>query len=231
MNAKQAKLPQGSVMAAIVQAVTIGEQVKAENADLIAKIKEQAAKQVDAKNAADAASTERKGLWSNVLLLAENVAAAAPSKDTRQMVFDIVAADLLESETANTAKMYASTARNVLVKLHTEQGKTFEELHEATYPEIRKMLNPSKNPEAEQRIAELVKRLKYVSRKGSKDDVSALLDTLENEVAALYNPLKQQADKESAAAKAAKELESNRQNAPTEPAATETVAKPEAIAA
>lgn len=231
MNAKQVKLPAGSVLAAITEAVRIGAEVKAENADLIKKIQEQAAKQVDAKNASDAAGTERKGLWSNVLLLAEHVAAAAPTKDTRAMVFDIVAADLLESETANTAKMYASTARNVLVKLHTEQGKAFAELQEASYPDIRKMLNPPKNPDAEARIAKLSKELKYLSRKADKEKLSALLDSLESSVSTLYTAVKGEADKASAAAKAAKELEANRQQPPSQPAATETVAKPEAIAA
>lgn len=230
MTTKQAKLPAGSVMAAITQAVTIGQQLLSEQQALIEKIKEQASKQVDAKNAADAASTERKGLWSNVLLLAEHVAAAAPTKDTREMVFNIVAAELLESETANTAKMYASTARAALVKLHTEQGKPFDALHEMSYGDIRKELKPANNPDADNRIAELTKKLKFLSRKGDKVKVSALLDALEEFTAAEYNPVKGEADKASAAAKAAKELEANRQNAPAAPAATETVAKPEAVA-
>lgn len=228
---KQVKMPEGSLLAAITQAVTIGEQVKAENADLIAKIKEQAAKQVDAKNAADAASTERKGLWSNVLMLAEHVAAAAPTKDTREMVFNIVAADLLEGETQNTAKMYASTARSALIKLHTEQGIGFDTLQEQSYGDVRKLLKPDANPEGVKRNAELNKRLKFIIRKGDKAETLALLGELETAIEPLYNKLKQKADSESAAAKAAKELESNRQQSPEQPAVTETVAKPEAIAA
>lgn len=231
MNAKQVKMPDGSLLAAITKAVAIGEQVKQDNADLIATIKEQAAKQVDAKNVADAASTERKGLWTNVLMLAEHVAAAAPTKDTREMVFNIVAADLLEGETANTAKMYASTARSTLIKLHTEQGLEFSDLQELSYGDVRKLLKPDANPEGVKRNAELNKRLKFIIRKGDKAETLALLGELESAVEPLYNKLKQKADSDSAAAKAAKELENNRQQQPDQPAVTETVAKPEAIAA
>lgn len=226
---KQAKLPSGGQLLILTAALAKAQEISVDphNIQLLADIKAEGAKQIDAKNAADAAKTGKSGLWGNCVKLAEIVAAATEPNE-REMVFTIVARDLLEGEGTNTAKMYASTAKDVLVKLHTDQGKSFDEIAEASYGDIRKMLKPDQNPEFTQRYAALTKKLKYVGRKAVKEDALSLLAKLESIVGEAYNPLKAAADAESAAAKAAKTLESNKQQAPSEGATVETSAKPEA---
>lgn len=228
---KQAKLPSGGMLLTLTAAMAKAQEISLDpnNIALLDAIKTEGAKQIDAKNAADAAKTGKSGLWGNCVKLAEIVAAATQSNE-REMVFTIVARDLLEGEGTNTAKMYASTAKDVLVKLHTEQGKSFAEIAEASYGDVRKMLKPDLNPEFTQRFAELSKRLKYVGRKGEKAASLELLSNLEKSVNAAYNPLKAEADKKSAAAEAAKTLEANKQQSPAEGATVETVAKQEAVA-
>lgn len=228
---KQAKLPSGGMLLTLTAAIQKASEISLDpnNIALLDQIKAEGAKQVAAKNAADDAKTGKSGLWGNCVKLAEIVAAATEPNE-REMVFTIVARDLLEGEGTNTAKMYASTAKDVLVKLHTEQGKTFEAIAEASYGDIRKMLKPDLNPEFTQRFAELAKRLKYVGRKSDKAASLELLSNLEEFVNAVYNPLKAAADAKSAAAEAAKTLEANKQQAPSDGATVETVAKQEAVA-
>lgn len=210
-----------ALMLAIASAMSAANSIREEHAELLEAIKAEGSKQVDAKNAADDAAMGKGTLWGNILTLAEACSVVKP--EDREMVFTMVARELLEVEGTNTAKMYASRGKNVLVKLHTDAGKTWAELKEATYAEIGAMLKPDANPEFTARLKELTKRLKFVGRKGSKGDTLALLDTLEAAVGVAYNPLKAAADSKSAASKAAKELEANRQAAPTEGAQTETV--------
>lgn len=226
---KQAKLPTASLLLALTAAMQTAENIRLDNVELIDRIKAEGQKQVAAKNAADDAKTGKSGLWGDCVSMAEIVAANVPATE-REMVFTLVLRDILEGEGTNTAKMYASTAKRVLTVLHTDQGKEFSELREASYAEIQKMLKPDLNPEFTQRYTELVKQLKYVGRKAEKAASLELLAKLEDEVGKAYRPLKAASDAKTAAAKAAAELESNKQQAPETGAVVETVAKQEAQA-
>lgn len=205
---------------------------------MLQRIRDDNAKLTDASNAADEAGTHRNSLWADTLAVAElvrNATTDAPS--LRTIIYSEVMGEFLGSETRNTAKAYASTAKSVLVKLWTEQDVPVDEVKNANYSEVRAMLRPVGNPQADADADDIRKMVGFIKRYGDKNGNSdtenavTRLERIKDAVTTEYNAVKSDKDSKTAAAKAARELQGLQQQAPREAGTVETVAaKPEAQA-
>jgi hypothetical protein len=204
---------------------------------LLAKIREDNAKLTDASNAADEAGTHRGTLWNDTLAIAElvfNATADAPS--LRTIIYSEVMGEFLGSETRNTAKAYASTAKNVLVKLWTDGDVSVDDVKAANYSEVRAMLKPAGNPQADADADDIRKMVGYVKRYGDKngngegntENAVTRLERIKAAATTEYNAVKSDKDSKTQAAKAARELKELQQQGPREAGTVET-AKPEAV--
>jgi hypothetical protein len=204
---------------------------------LLAKIREDNAKLTDASNAADEAGTHRGTLWHDTLAVAELVRDAtedAPS--LRAIIYSEVMGEFLGSETRNTAKAYASTAKSVLIKLWTDGDVSVDDVKAANYGEVRAMLRPAGNPQADADAESIRKMVGFIKRFADKygvgdakaENAVTRLARIKDAIEPEYNAVKSEKDRQSQAAKAARELKGLQQQAPTEAGTVETV-KPEAL--
>lgn len=199
-------------------------------------IKDKVKTATEAKNATDNGKTAKSGIWAETLAVVKIIADA--TKDAKggkwreQLFTDVMGEfmDVKEGEKPSTAKAYASTGRGVLVKLLPRMS--IADVEAKTYADVRKLLSPVKNPEAEgiaKRIGEQVRFiLKHADKHGGKDKAVARLDAIAAEVQEHYDAVKTAKDATGKAAQAAKELEANRQQRATEASVTEVTAAPEA---
>lgn len=199
----------------------------------IEAIRADAARAMDAKNAAHDGQTAKTNIWQETLAIVGIIADTATGNATKyrdQIYADVMGEFMAKDETGkatSTAAAYASTGRGVLVKLVTQQGRKVSDIAGLKYSEVRKLLKPANNPEAEAMRDEAVKRIKFVAKFADKHGgdekaivrLTAILDAIEPH----YNAVKAAKDASSSAAKAAKELEANRQQRPEAPMTTETV--------
>lgn len=223
--------------------VELGDKVAEAAAEHVQRIKEKVAVATDAKNAADHGKTAKDGIWAETLAVVGIVAdLTKDSPKLREQVYSDVMGGFMAKDSdgkASTAAAYASTGRNVLVKLVTDRGMSVAAVKEKSYADVRKLLRPTANAEAEGIADKIAKAARYVAKNGNKHGGEAAAKRLEAVWTALephYNAVKAAKDAKTNAAKAAKELEANRQQRPAEPMQTETVkaeapanpAKPEA---
>lgn len=221
--------------------LTAGKAIEAACKPLVDAIKANVAKATDAKNAADAGKTEKAGIWAKTLevvgIIAEATKDAKTGKWREQLFTDVMGEfmEVKEGEKPSTAKAYASTGRAVLVKLLPRM--TLDDVKAKSYADVRKLVSPPKNAEADgiaKRIGEQVRYiLRNADKHGGSEKAVARLDAIAAEVATHYNAVKTAKDAKASASKAAKELEANRQQRAAEGSTVETVkrdddAKPEA---
>jgi len=230
----------GMKLADMAKIGIIAQAILPQAEPLLAKIREDAERVTNAVNAAGQAGTDRSSLWTDTLAVAELVYnATTETPSLRGIIYSEVMAEFLGSQERNTAKAYASTAKNVLATLWTEQGKTPAEVKKASYAEVRTMLRPVGNPQADADMESIRKMLAEIRRFGDKfakgteeapENSATRLARIRAVVEPEYNAVKSERDKASAAAKAARELKELQQKAPREAGTVETVAaKPEAL--
>lgn len=195
---------------------------------LVEGIKEATAKVIEGKNAADNAKTEKNNVWKDVLTIVGNIVdATSEAPALRDWACEAVLGEFLHAEKESplaTVKAYASTGKAVAVKLVTEQGMQLDTIKEMSYGDIRATINPPANRVATNIADELAKLVKYIARHGDAQgvDATAELTRLRGLVTETYNTVKSSKESKSAAAKLAKELRANKQQAPSEASTVET---------
>lgn len=209
-------------------------------------IREANGKATEVKNVADTASGIKSTIWENAFAIARYIGENADiPKAERVQYFRDVMAEFLAAPMQpdgkpgklTTAGQYASTAQKVLGTLVTEQGKSWDDLAGKPVADIRKMFRDETDRVLLDQLSEATKQARYVIKHGTKAEKAALVtqkieqdgetvvvpgifDTIAN----LYQPVKARKDAKSKAAQAAKELEANRQQHPSEATTVETVA-------
>lgn len=215
--------------------ITAGETVNAACKAHVDAIRRKVEAANDAKNAADTGKTVKAGIWAETLAVVGIIADAtkdAKGAKWREQLFTDVMGDFLsvaEGEKPSTAKAYASTGRAVLVKLLPRMS--LDDVKAKSYADVRKLVSPPKNPEADGILKRMTEQLRYIGKNADKHGGTkavARLEELAEYVADHYNAVKTAKDSKSSASKAAKELDANRQQRPDEPTTTETVQRPEA---
>lgn len=196
-----------------------------------------------AKNAADTRTGEQSGLWKDVAAIAKQVTQAVKAaglEDWAGYVFSVAVAPVMphdddEGKRAATVKSYLSTGKNTVVRLLLPETVEPEKFDAMTYRDVRAALNPPKNPGANKTRDTIRKQVAYIARWGdtngndASNNASTRMDAIAAETLKHYNAVKTAKDAKSAAARAAKELEAGRQQAPSEAGTVETTTgKPEA---
>lgn len=184
---------------------------------------------VTAKNVAEDANTQRGNAWEavkEVIFAIEDATQGAPK--VREMIVNSVLADYVGKDSSKpaTIKSYASTGRNMLLKLCGSKW-TRDELNEASYKDIREWLAPRDNPEAFQLMQKIKAATSYVEKHGFKagrDDVALNLETLKTAYELLEtsrNAIKGAKDSETHTGQLAKAVHDLKPQAPTAPTAVE----------
>ena len=185
----------------------------------------------DAKNVADHANTERKSLWGSVFAVAAKVYDATEKEPSiRYEAFTDALSEFLIPATGpdgkplklSTAGQYASTGRKLLMHC-TDKHVNIAEYADKSREDAMADMRDKSQAKREEAAREASKRLRYIIKHGTEAERVAL-DTLITDVEKVWQPVKLRVDGKKAAAKGAKELADNRQQAPTEPATLETVA-------
>lgn len=188
---------------------------------------------IQAKNVNENANTERGNAWESVksvIFAIEDATAAAPK--VREMVVNSVLADYVSKDSSKpaTLKSYASTGRNMLLKLCGSKW-TRDELNGASYKDIREWLAPRDNPEAYQLMQKIKASAAYIEKHGFKADGSEAelnLETLKavaESLDAARTAIKGEKDAKSATGQLAKAVHDLKPLAPTAPTTVETTAK------
>lgn len=190
----------------------------------------------EAKNVQDNAATERGNAWKAILDVTFAIAdATAATPSIRELVFNSVMRDYVNAEkaTANASlKAYASTGRNVLLKL-LDVSHTREELADASYKDVRQWLSPPADADLSSKLNKLVENVRYIERQIAKakkadnaEELLALLhsfaDSTGGAAQQVRNQFKSEKDKNTTAATMARELHDLQQNAPSQPTNVET---------
>ena len=229
-------------------------QQQAERADKLAAgvqkeleaIRELNGKATEVKNVADTANGIKTTIWENAFAIARFIGENADiPKTERVQYFRDVMAEFLTAPMQpdgkpgklTTAGQYASTAQKVLGTLVTEQGKSWDDLAGKPVADIRKMFRDETDRVLLDQLSEATKQARYVIKHGTKTEKAALTTQKIEEdgetivvpgifdaIANLYMPIKARKDAKSKSAQAAKELEANRQQHPSEATTVETVA-------
>lgn len=204
---------------------TMPDSVRAE----LNKLEAIGAKLVNAKNVADDANTERGNAWDAVkavIFAIEDATAGATS--IREMVVNSVLADYVskDSNKPATLKSYASTGRNMLLKLCGSKW-TREELNEASYKDIREWLAPRDNPEAYQLMQKINAASRYIEKHGFKSAEGAdlnleTLKAVHELLEGTRTAIKGAKDSASHTGQLAKAVHDLKPQAPTAPTAVET---------
>lgn len=188
---------------------------------------------ITAKNVAESAATDRGNAWEAVkavIFAIEDATQQAPK--IREMVVNSVLADYVSKDSSKpaTLKSYASTGRNMLLKLCGSKW-TREELNEASYKDIREWLAPRDNPVAYQLMQKIKAGAAYIEKHGFKEgreDVSLNLETLQSVFDLIESTrvaIKGEKDSNTHTGQLAKAVHDLKPQAPTAPTTVESTAK------
>lgn len=211
----------------------IAEAVQALVADSLAAIREDAKGLSDVADINSEAADARKDLWTNTLNVVGAIAdQTADAPEFRGLIYNFVMGEFMAEKTRSTAKAYASTGRNVLIKLITDKRVPIADVKAASYAEVRTMLNPPSAEQAEAAavVADLKKRIGFIARFAGKygnDTAAARLARIAELVEREYNPVFRAKEADTAKEKAAIGIAELKQSSPRESGNVETV-KPEA---
>ena len=176
----------------------------------------------------------RTDLWSHTLAIVGIVAeATADTPSIRDLTYSAIMGEFLKAEKATTAKAYASTGRNVLVRMLTQEKVPFEKVQEMSYADVRNaMKKPPTREQAEnaERYKKVREQLSFIMRHADKHGteqeqrtatrLARIAETIEKE----YNAVKSAFDRSKKQNQAAVELADLKQQSPREGATVETVA-------
>jgi hypothetical protein len=208
----------------------IAEAVQAEIGDALEAIRADANNLAEVAELSADAADARKDLWANTLAVVEAVAdATADAPEFRGLVYSFIMEEFMSEKTRSTAKAYASTARNVLIKLVTKERRDIATIKEASYADVRKMLNPpsAEQTDANARLDGIKKQLAFIARNAAKyggEATAARLDRIAAVVEKEYNPVFRAKEADSPKEKQAREVADLRQSSPRESGNVETSA-------
>lgn len=216
----------------MMKVATIVQQVQQATADHLAAIREDQEVLNEAAAFKADADDARTDTWGHVIAIVGAVAdATADAPTLRDLVYTYTMGEFMKDKERSTAKSYASTGRQVLVKLLTEQKMDFQKVSGMKYSEVRDALRPPKSAEqqeAENVAATAKERLTFILRNAGKNggDVLGRVQRIAEAIEREYNPVKAAKDAGTKQAQAAREISDLRQQSPREGSATETVAPP-----
>ena len=220
-------------LASFGRVAKIAEAVQQAAAEALEAIREDAEGLQNAADISAEAADARKDLWANTLSVVGVIAdATKEAPEYRGLIYNFVMGEFMTEKTRSTAKAYASTGRNVLVKLLTERKVPLADVQAASYSEVRTMLNPPSAEQAEARklVDGIKKQLGIVARFGDKygnEAAAVRLARIAEAVEREYNPVARAKEADTSKEKAAREVADLRQTSPRESGNVETV-KPEA---
>lgn len=203
---------------------------------VLESIRNHSEKLVEFKNASDQKSGEQTGLWSDVAKVSRAVAEAAKSAGMEAWagyIFEMAVQPVMprdddEGKRAATVKSYLSTGKSAVVNLLLNGKMDGEKLETLKYSEVRQAIKPPANPGADAMRDDLRKQIAFIAKHGDKfgndaeNNAQSRLSAIRAAVEPHYNAVKSAKDAKSAAAKAARTIEGDRQQAPSEPATVET---------